>query len=54
MLVRLSRNTIYRNINGHGYLTNQLNRHDQFFNEVGTDFLNEIGRTPISVDSIVD
>lgn len=54
MLVRLSRNTIYRNINGHGYLTNQLNRHDQFFNELGTDFLNEIGRAPISVDSIVD
>lgn len=54
MLVRLSRNTIYRNINGHGYLTNQLNRHDQFFNELGTYFLNEIGREPISVDSIVD
>lgn len=53
MLVRLSHNTIYRNINGHGYLTNQLTRLDQFFNETGTDFLNEIGRNPIDVDLLI-
>ncbi len=54
MLVRLSHNTLYRNINGHGYLTNQLNRQDQFFNETGTDILDNIGRHPIDTELLIN
>lgn len=53
MIIRFSKNTFYRRIGEYGYLTNQLNRKDQFFNETGTDFLDLVSRIPQDISNII-
>jgi len=54
MLVKQSKNSFIRTTQGFGYITNQLTRHDRSYDSYGADLLREIGRTPRTVEDIVN
>lgn len=54
MLIRQSNNTFIRTYGDIGYITNQLNKLDQVYDETGVYFLQEITREPQLVSDVVD
>ncbi len=49
-LIRLTKDSFVRNYKTNGYITNQLMKNDQIFNETGADFLSVITRNAESVE----
>jgi hypothetical protein len=56
MIIRQSKNSYIRIYdNGRlGYITNQLTRHDRTYNETGADFLSQISRKPVMIETAVN
>ena len=53
-LIRLSKNTFTRNYGVLGYITNQITKFDQCYNETGADFLSKITRSPRDITNILN
>jgi len=54
MKIRQTKDTFIRCFGNIGYITNQLTKHDQNYNETGADFLHIISREPKEIDLIVN